>query len=165
MLYYMVRCRKCGWEYGDWQGQCPQCGTPLPKRHRQLTRFLAVGAILVIVIAGYALFTGWIPVFEQGVDPNPDPGITVTDTSCIVQTLPILAIRHPGGTIDLTVQGGGDLALAATLDIRLNGVSVGSLEPQVGAMTTVRGTGGPDLLVVVANSTCGRESVVLQKNL
>ena len=159
----MVRCRKCGWEYGDWQGRCPQCGTPLSKRQRPLTRFLAVAGILVIVIAVYMLFAG----FGGGGSHTPDPGITVTPTPqpCSVQNLPIIAIQRPGGTIDLTVQGGGDLSLARTLDVRLNGVSVSSLEPRVGAMTTIKGTGGSDLLIVVANSTCGKESVVLQKNL
>ena len=159
----MVRCRKCGWEYGDWQGRCPQCGTPLSKRQRPLTRFLAVAGILVIVIAVYMLFAG----FSGGGSHTPDPGITVTPTPqpCSVQNLPIIAIQRPGGTIDLTVQGGGDLSLARTLDVRLNGVSVGSLEPRVGAMTTIKETGGSDLLIVVANSTCGKESVVLQKNL
>lgn len=160
----MVRCRKCGWEYGDWQGQCPQCGTPLSKRQKPLTRFLAVAGILVIVIAGYVLFAG----FGGGGTPQPPaPGITATPTTppCTVQNLPIIAIQRPGGTIDLTVQGGGDLSLTRTLDVRLNGVSVGSLEPRVGAMTTIKRTGGSDLLIVVANSTCGKESVVLQKNL
>jgi hypothetical protein len=32
-------------------------------------------------------------------------------------------------------------------------------------MTTVKGVKGGDVVVVVANSTCGKESVVLQKNL
>ncbi len=163
----MVRCRKCGWEYGDWQGECPQCGTPLPKRHRPLTRFLAVGVILVIVIAGYALCTGMIPGPGSGGPLLQEPGIhaTVTPPPCAVQNLPIIALQRPGGTIDLTVQGGGDLSLTRTLDIKLNGVSVGSLEPRVGAMAAVKGTKSGDQLVVVANSTCGRESVVLQKNL
>ena len=163
----MVRCRKCGWEYGDWQGQCPQCGTPLSKRQRPLTRFIAVAGILVIIIAGYALFSGMIPGSGSGGPLLQDPGITAaaTPSPCTVQNLPIIAINRPGGIIDLTVQGGGDLSITRTLDIRLNGVSVGSLEPRVGAMATVQGTGGPDLLIVIANSTCGRESVVLQKNL
>jgi hypothetical protein len=135
----MMRCRKCGWEYGDWQGQCPQCGTPISKRWRPLTRFLAIGAIIVIVIAGYVLFAG----FDGGPPPPPDPGITLTPTPppCTVHNLPIVAIKHPGGNIDLTVQGGGDLSITRTPDGRLNGVSVGSLEPRVGAMITVRGTG------------------------
>jgi hypothetical protein len=163
----MVRCRKCGWEYGDWQGMCPQCGTPLPKRQKPLIRVMAVGTILVIVIAGYALFTGMIPGSGSGGPLLQDPGISpaAPPPPCAVQNLPIVALQRPGGTIDLTVQGGGDLSLTRTLDITLNGVSVGSLEPQVGAMAVVKGTRGGDQLVVVANSTCGRESVVLQKNL
>jgi hypothetical protein len=163
----MVRCRKCGWEYGDWQGQCPQCGTPLSKRQRPLTRFIAVAGILVIVLAGYALFSGMIPGSWSGGPLLQDPGINAAATPppCAVQNLPIVALQRPGGTIDLTVQGGGDLSFTRTLEIKLNGVSVGSLEPRVGAMAAVQGTKGGDQLVVVANSTCGRESVVLQKNL
>jgi hypothetical protein len=170
----MVRCRKCGWEYGDWQGQCPQCGTPLSKRQKPLTRFLAVAGILVIVIVGYLLFGGGFPGGGWTSPTSPTftaapttPTVTPTPTGppCTVNALPIVAIQRPGGNVELSVQGGGDLSITKSLDVRLNGVSVGSLQPNVGAMTTVKGVKGGDVVVVVANSTCGKESVVLQKNL
>jgi hypothetical protein len=126
------------------------------------------------VIVGYLLFGGGFP--GGGWTPPPTPTIiaasttpTATPTSagqpCTVYALPIAAIQRPGGNVELSVQGGGDLSITKSLDVRLNGVSVGSLQPNVGAMTTVKGVKGGDVVIVVANSTCGKESVVLQKNL
>ncbi|MBP1929025.1 hypothetical protein J2741_001572 [Methanolinea mesophila] len=162
----MVRCRECGWEYGEWQGQCPQCGAPLLKRHRPLTRFLAGVGVLVIIVAGFGIFTGSFPGTGGGGYLPASPGIVVTvaPPPCEVRNIQVLAVPRPGGNIDLIVQG-GDLAITGTLEVLVDGEPVGVLEPRVGAMMTVSGAERSGTLAVIANSTCGRETLVFQKNL
>jgi hypothetical protein len=164
----MVKCWKCGREYGEWRDQCPECGAPHLKKKRSLTPYLAIIGIVAVVILVFTL----IPGIGGGVQPCPmcSPTIYPTPTPCAtcqqckVQTLPIKAVPRPGGKIDLMLLGGGDLTLTRTIDVRLNGLSVGTLSPVAGATLTIKGSDGPDLLIVVANSTCGVETVVLQKN-
>jgi hypothetical protein len=163
----MVKCSKCGREYGEWRDQCPECGAPYLKKKKPLTPYIAGIGIVAVVVIVFALFPVIInpPCPTCHPTPTPSPTPCLTCQQCKVQALPITAVSRPGGTIDLTVLGGGDLSLTRTLDVRLNGVSAGSLSPVAGATLSIRGSGGPDLLIVVANSTCGVETVVLQKNL
>jgi hypothetical protein len=170
----MPKCKNCGRVYADWRTECPDCGFRPPKQSRPITPYLAAIGIVAIVIIIYVIFFWGGGIGSGGTAPiiNNTTQTTTTVTTvptptgpqCTVGPVSINANKLANDKIRITVMGDPKSSLVHDFTIRLNNKILDTnLGVFSGASVDIQGTGGQDYLVIVANSTCGVESTVLNE--
>lgn len=172
----MPKCKNCGRVYADWRDECPECGFYTPKQSKPITSYLAATGIVVLVVIVFILFGGGGCLLWGGCNGGDGGGgggfSNVTYTTpptpppppCQVGPVGIVANKLANGKIKISVMGDPKSSLVHDFTIMLNDAALDTtLGLSTGSSVEIQGTGGSDNLRVVANSTCGVSTLILNK--
>lgn len=174
----MPKCNNCGRVYADWRDECPDCGFHTPKKSKPITPYLAAIGIIGLVITVFILFGGGGCLIWGGCNggdggggggwPDITPTTQQTPPPCHVQVgmAGITANKMANGKIRISVMGDPKASLVHDFTILLNDATLDTtLGLSSGSTVEIQGTGGSDNLRIVANSTCGVSTVILNQQL